>query len=153
MTERFEAETPFATRAGVELAGILGVAMALFVSLLAGLDPRWTPLLVVAGTGPWLAARWLLLGVRYEVARGGLAVQRGPFRSGHEWASLVGVAEGIDPLSGCPGLVVRRRDGEHLCVRPRDREAFVAALLRHVGDIDLGSALDTDPGEPIEAAA
>jgi hypothetical protein len=151
VSERFEAETPLAASAGVDLAGALGVALGLIAGLLASPDPRWTLVLVAAAAGSWLAARWLLIGVRYELSRSGLAVRRGPFESSYEWASLASVGEGSDPLSGCRGLVLRFRGGEHVCVRPRDREAFVAALLRYVCDLEL--APGTVPLQPIEAAA
>ena len=151
MTERFEAETALATRVGVDLAGALGVALGLGAGLFAGPESRWTLVLVAAGIGSWLAARWLLLAVRYEISSAGFAVEHGPFRSSYEWASVVGVGEGGDPPTGCPGLVIRRRDGEQLCVRPRDREAFVEALLRRVADLEL--ALCGNSPEAIEAAA
>ena len=153
MSERLEAEAPLATRLGVDLAGTLGVAVGLGASLFAVPETRWTLVLVAAAISSWLAARWLLLAVRYEISSAGFTVQRGPFRSSYEWTSLLGVGEGSDPLTGCPSLVIRRRDGEHLCVRPRDREAFVEALLRRVADLELAPALCGNCPEPIEAAA
>ena len=152
MTERFEAAAPLATRIGVELATATGTILALFAVVLAGLGPWSMAAVLTVAVANAALVRWLMLGVRYEVSPHGLVVRQGPLRSTRRWSALAALSHGVDPLLGCAGLIVRWSDGECSCLRPRDLEAFVAAVRRHVPDLALAEAATAPPHETSEAA-
>ena len=139
MPERFEADLSRPYRAGVNAAPVLGLPLAIASALFAGLELPWLAVWPVAVTLALLSQRWIMLGVRYELAHDRLTIVTGPFRRHVLW-STVGELRGAHHRQyGVAGFALRLCGGGAVVVAPRER------FIREVARLAPHARLEGDP--------
>lgn len=130
MPERFEADLSRPYRAGVNAAPVLGLPLAIASAVFAGLEWPWVAVWPVAVTLALLSQRWIMLGVRYELAHDRLTIVTGPFRRHVPWSTVGGLRGARHRRYGVAGFALRLRGGGAVVVAPRERARFIREVAR-----------------------
>ncbi len=101
------------------------------------------PLALVLLLAPVAFLLWLWMDTWYRIEDGSLVYQSGPFRGRIAIASIREITKnktllvGFKPALGQKGLIIRYNGWDEIYISPRDKEAFLAELLRKNGAIVL----------------
>lgn len=86
---------------------------------------------------------WLWMDTWYRIGDGSLVYRSGPFRGRIAIASIREITKnktlcvGFKPALGQKGLIIRYNGWDEIYISPRDKETFLAELLRKNGAIVL----------------
>ncbi len=130
MSERFEADLSRPYRVGVNAAPMLGLPLAAASALFADLELPWLAVWPVAVTLALLSQRWIMLGVRYELAHDRLTIVTGPFHRHVAWPIVEELRRAHHRRYGRSGFALRLRTGGAIVVVPRERARFIREVAR-----------------------